>query len=146
MTLKELQHRLKKFGAAGGLEEELWTILRERPDLVLKEQNKQLFVDSVDMDDRPLGYYSVNGENPGHNIGSPFTMQDTHDFKNKMSAFVSGKKVVITSFTPHLSDMENNPFFLSTKFFGLTEESLSRLRESLRQELRKRIQWKLLRR
>lgn len=148
-TLIELSRRLKIYAKHKAIEIELFKFLKENPNLILQYNKRQLFEDSIGADGIDLGFYSYNTVkyNKFKKGGEPFTMIESAQFRDGLTAKVLFRKVIITSDTPDLEDILLNPVFITTDFFGLTDENLillkrfhttNHIREWLRQNLLQR--------
>jgi len=98
--------------------------LEKNPETVLFYQRQQLFKKSIDREGKPLGFYKRDHKNFwSKKKGRPYKMVESGLFK----ANLKYKNRIFTSTVPYLKEMENNKNFSSTKFFGLTDDSVRRL-------------------
>lgn len=129
MNLQGLNKRLKTI-ADFDAEKEIYSFLKlEIPHIVLKYNLEQLFIENVDTDGYILGYYSPATEaiNPSKEAGTPFTMYDSGDFMKSIKIEIKYRKIDIFSTDVKYELMLASDSYLSTDFFGLTEENLKKL-------------------
>ena len=126
MSPIQLKRRLEKLTDQEALMSAINKWLNKNPEMVLFYQRQQLFKKSIDSDGNPLGFYKTDRKGVKKKAGNPFTMVTSGLFKKNLF-YRDGK---ITSKVPYLSEMKKNPAFLSTKFFGLTEDSYRRFYNS----------------
>lgn len=129
MNLIELQARLKEISDYNKAIYGLFRKLKEHKEEILELNKDQLFNKHVGADNVILGYYSNNrdpeqydGPGPPKEPGQPFTMIDTGLFKSGLRIEFYYRHISIRS-EYHYQDLDSNPFFNTTEFYGLTEEN-----------------------
>lgn len=94
----------------------------------IEQYNKaQLFIDSKDINNEPIGFYSQATEritNGRKKAGQPFNLFETGDLLNSLSVKVeeTRKKVLFDFTDPKYNEVKKN--LLSKEILGLTDENL----------------------
>lgn len=129
MDLLELTERLKAISDYNKAVYGLFHKLKEHKEVILEMNKDQLFNKHIGSDNVILGYYSNNrdpeqydGPGPAKEPGQPFTMIDTGLFKSGLRIEFYYRHISIRS-DYHYQDLDSNPFFNTSQFYGLTEEN-----------------------
>lgn len=139
--VQELRFKLRKMRTQHELEKELFRFIKVRPYVVMNYQENQLFRASVGADGVSLGTYSRNYPRGTQNTsglesvndktqGTPYNMQWSGDFRNRLYMKVMKLSLIISSRSSDLTDMLQNPAFETHKFFGLTDQSMGSLQNT----------------
>jgi len=124
-AITELTRKLRTHYSKKGVEDRLFSILRQNQHIIKQYFVNQIFVENISGEGVSFGYYKKQTAefNASKKRGSPFTLIDTGLFFNSYTVQVIGKSVQVFADSGRTAQMNSNPSFDSTEFFTLTEEN-----------------------